>query len=336
MISYSNRTPLRRDQIIEHEQRIYQLQKIPNRTLPEEVHLKTILKRKPATFQDQVFNMPQNIFILTHKDFPLIVGRKIISKLYLENKINAPNCSQITASMLLGLLVKKHQLNNRITVLYHPFTNGEKLTLFKKLAQDRATDINFPFRYIDHKSGQEKRCAPTGWQISPEKAQNLANGETHFRGYTANYFKNIIKDGHKLYDPACSTGQFLSSIKKQFPGCRTIGQDLSKAMTDYAKNYLDEIYTGDAIKSPLPDNYVDIMFLRFLNSEIVTTRKAHLLFKTLKNKVKKGGLMVLFGHTPVLLNKKYFLRQKNLHLLHSNGHNQKNDSIFQYYVLKKS
>ncbi|MEI8252593.1 MAG: hypothetical protein WCG25_02360 [bacterium] len=58
-------------------------------------------------------------------------------------------------------------------------------------------------------------------------------------------------------------------------------------MTNYAKNFVDEIYTGDAINSPIPNNFVDIMFLRFLNSEIVTTSKSYELFDILEKKVKK-------------------------------------------------
>lgn len=331
MISYSNRRPLTRDQIIEREQKIYQQQKIQAGTLPEAVQLENVRQRAALTFRDRPFN----IFVLSGKGYPPIVGRKIISSLYLEGKINAPNCSRITASMLLGILIKKNQTKDHITVQYHPFSNGEKLSCFNGLARDGTTDIEFPFRYIDQRTGKEKRCARCGWKISPEKAQNLANGEEHFRKYTKAYFKKIIKSGYLLYDPACSTGRFLSSVKQNFPGCRTVGQDLSKEMTAYARNYLDDIYTGDALKSPLPDSSVDIMFLRFLNSEIVTERKARLLFRALKKKVKAGGQMVLFGHTPVLLKKHYFLRQTDLTLLQTSGYDPKTSSIFQYYVLKK-
>ena len=65
-------------------------------------------------------------------------------------------------------------------------------------------------------------------------------------------------------------------------------------MTKYAKDFVDEIYTGDAINSPLPNDYVDIMFLRFLNSEIVTASNAYILFDTLEKKVKSNGYIVLF------------------------------------------
>jgi len=58
-------------------------------------------------------------------------------------------------------------------------------------------------------------------------------------------------------------------------------------MTEYAKKFVDEIYTGDSINSPIQDNSVNIMFLRFLNSEIVTKEYSYILFDKLVKKVKK-------------------------------------------------
>lgn len=336
MISYKNAVPLTRSEIVEYERKIYRKQQIRPDDIPEKPDIRAIQKRKIAVFKDKPFNMPQNIFILTTKHLPAVIGRKIISDLYLENKINAPNCSRITASMLLGFLVKAKRTEKDVSIQYRPFTNGEKLSFFREIGKDRLADLYFPFRYLDNTTGKEKQCSPAGWTISPGKAQNLANGEEHFRDYTKLYFKNIIKNGYVIYDPACSTGQFLASIKKTFPGCKTIGQDLSKEMTDYAQNQVDQIYTGDAINSPLPDQSVDVMFLRFLNSEIVTTRKAYRLFSALFKKVKTAGLIVLFGHTPVLLSKKYFSRYSGIKILHNNGYNKQHDSIFQYYVLEKN
>ena len=75
MISYSNRRPLTRDQIIEREQKIYQQQKIPAGTLPEAVQLENVRQRAALTFRDRPFN----IFVLSSKGYPPIVGRKIIS-----------------------------------------------------------------------------------------------------------------------------------------------------------------------------------------------------------------------------------------------------------------
>ena len=82
-----------------------------------------------------------------------------------------------------------------------------------------------------------------------------------------------------VYDPACSTGEFLSDYKNSFPKSHTIGHDLSQEMIDYAKDYVDESFCCNAFDSPLKDNSVDLMFLRFLNSEVVNTQMAYKIFK---------------------------------------------------------
>lgn len=336
MINYNNDKPIDFNKIIKYEKIIYKEQLIGKNEVSQKINLINILSRKISRLRDKTFNMPQNIFILENKDFPPIVGRKILSDLYIKNKINALNCSKITSSMILGFLKEKKVLNNDLSIKYYPFTNWEKINIFKKVAKDRLTNIFFPFYYINFDTKKEKECSPEGWKLSPEKVINLSNWEKHFREYTKTYFSNIIKDWYIIYDPACSTGTFLSSIKENFPLCRTIGQDLSKEMTEYAKDFVDEIYTGDAINSPLPNNYVDIMFLRFLNSEIVTSSNAYILFDTLAKKVKINGYIVLFWHTPVLLKQDYFCKHWNFKILHSSGHNINDNSIFQYYILKKN
>ena len=69
-----------------------------------------------------------------------------------------------------------------------------------------------------------------------------------------------------IYDPACSTGEFLEDFKKKFPESYTIGHDLSQEMVNYAKDFVDEACCCNAIDSPLKEKSVDLMFLRFLNS----------------------------------------------------------------------
>ena len=136
-----------------------------------------------------------------------------------------------------------------------------------------------------------------------------------------------------IYDPACSTGEFLSEFKKNHPTCHTIGHDLSQEMIDYAKDYVDEACCCNAINSPLKDKSVDLMFLRFLNSEVVNTKDAYKIFKVLLKKVKKHGLIVCFGHTPLLITKRWFIANK-LKPIICNGYNKKRNAIFQYYVFE--
>jgi hypothetical protein len=238
--------------------------------------------------------------------------------------------------MILWILIEKKIINDtKIIIKYYPFNNWEKLTIFNNILNNSLTNIYYPFNYIDFYTKKEKVCSPRWWSFTPERLENLSNWELHFREYTKNYFKDIIKDWFIIYDPACSTGTFLSYIKKYFPWCKTIWQDLSEEMTNYAKSYVDEIYTWDAINSPIPNNFVDIIFLRFLNSEIVTTSKAYELFDILEKKVKNGWYIILFWHTAVLLKLEYFLENWNFKILNSSWYNPTNNTIFQYYVIKK-
>ena len=183
----------------------------------------------------------------------------------------------------------------------------------------------------------EKKSPLSGWSLNKEKVIYLGYGEEHIRKYTKEYLlqNKLVENNCIIFDPACSTGQFLYELKKHFPNCKTIGQDLSKEMVDYARNYVDEIYHGNAIKTFITDKSVDILILRFLNSEVVTTITAYRLFNKLIATVKNNGLIICFGHTPVLIRQKYFLKRNDLKILHSNGYDKDTNSIFQFYILKK-
>ena len=57
--------------------------------------------------------------------------------------------------------------------------------------------------------------------------------------------------------------------------------------------------------------------------------------KVLIKKVKNGGLIICFGHTPVLLRKEWF-KKMSLNILECNGYDRKRNAIFQYYILEKN
>lgn len=77
--------------MIEYEKAIYQEQLIGENEVSEEIDVINTFNREISRFKDKTFNIPQNIFILKSLNFPPIVGRKIISDLYIKNKINALN-----------------------------------------------------------------------------------------------------------------------------------------------------------------------------------------------------------------------------------------------------
>lgn len=334
MRSFINEQPLSFDEQLSIEIEIYNELLIKKNIEPSFVSVSEIINREFLYFSDKFYNLPQIIFFIRNFKGQTIVGRKIRSILHIENKINAIHCSRISASMLLGFL--KNSTKNKIefSIEYYPFKPEEKLSVFNELKIDRKIDIYYPFKYYDFYTKKEESTPKEGWDLNPAKVIYLGYGEEHLREYTLSYFKNIINKYVIIYDPACSTGQFLYTIKQHFPFCKTIGQDLSEQMVNYAKDFIDEIYCGDSINSPLLKNSVDIMILRFLNSEVVTSKYAHKLFVNLLDKVKVGGLIIVFGHTPLLIKPNYFKKNK-LTILQNNGYDTLTDSIFQYYILRK-
>lgn len=336
MKSFTNNEPLTYGQLFKIENDIYNEEIIRENIEKKEFLIEEILERKTEIFEDRTFNLPQNIFLLKYYNGCIVVGRKIRSILSLQNKINALHCSMLTASMILGILKNNKQKGKAISIEYFPLTKEEKKCIFEKIKTDRMIDIYYPYKYLDFKTEEEEHSPKEGWSLNPEKVIYLGYGEEHIRDYTVRYLSEngFIKENMVIYDPACSTGQFLNTIKKAFPSCKTIGQDLSKEMVDYASEYVDEVYCGDAINSPLEDESIDIMFLRFLNSEVVTTEYAHKLFDTLVKKVKKNGLIIAFGHTPLLLKEEYFV-ETGLNIEQKNAYSEKYDCIFQYYVLRR-
>ena len=338
MKSYNNKRPLDYYEKLEKKEiEIYNELYFDDNDIKdiETIDKNNILSRKIVSFSDYDYNLPQNIFIIKHFRGKTIVGRKIRSVLRKNGKINAINCSMITAHMLLGFLSSRKKDKRKITIYYYPFTNEEKKYIFNILKDNRKYDIYYPYKYRDYDYNLEECSPEDGWTFNPEKKEYLGYGEVHLRDFTINFFKelNLNLKNKRIYDPACSTGEFLYTFKNSFPNCYTIGHDLSQQMVDYSKNYVDESCCCNAFDSPLKDNSVDIMFLRFLNSEVVTTPLAYAIFNVIKNKVRKGGLIVGFGHTPLLITKEYFIKQ-GLKPIICNGYDKRNNAIFQYYVFE--
>lgn len=336
MYSYKNKRPLDYyNELEKKEMEIYDDIYFDDKEIPNlnEINLINILNRKTIKYEDLDYNLPQNIFLLKFYKGKTIVGRKIRSVLRIENKINAINCSMITSPMLLGFLKSRSLKNRKIVIEYYPFIDAEKKFIFNEIKKNRKIDIYYPYKYRDFYTRKEEVSPEMGWSFSPEKKEYLGYGELHFRKFTEKFLKNLGRNYKVVYDPACSTGEFLSDYKKNFPISYTIGHDLSKEMIEYAKNYVDESFCCNALNSPLKNNSVDLMFLRFLNSEVVSTKEAYKIFKILFSKVKKNGLIICFGHTPVLIRKEMFQKYGLIPII-CNGYDNERDAIFQFYVFE--
>lgn len=337
MIKYDNNYEMDYSELTDCEQKIYENQLIKTeRTFLHsaiKINYNEVLLRKTDFIYDKIYNLPQTIFLIRYKNHN-IIGRKIRSILSITNKINAINCSRITASMILGILKSKNLLNKDITVEYYPFTEQERIQIFNEIKQDLKLEIVFPYQERYFYNNKVEKTGKNGWSLNPAKIKYLGYGEEHIRKYTKSIIKNIVFNGCRIYDPACSTGQFLYEIKKTYPNVITIGGDLSKQMIDYAKNYLDIWECCNAKDSHIQENSIDIMFLRFLNDQVVSKFQAKNILCNILKKVKNNGYIIAFGHTPVLLTKKRF-EHFGLEVENCIAYDKSENDMFQYYIMRK-
>lgn len=335
ILSLDNSTPMSLSEELAREKLIFQGLTIAKGTAAEAAITHKILARDASSFEDRFYNNPQIIFLIYRQNAPTIVGRKILSRLFLQKKTAGLFCSLISAPMLLGFLKSHRALGDSIQVDYYPFTDGEKLTVFNEIKKDRHSDIYFPYQYKAPGTGLERVWPPENWSFTPDKLESLNLGERHLRSASVAFLKRSLKGHEKVYDPACSTGFFLHEIKNAFPGITTIGHDSSPEMLEYARTRVDECACCDAAHSPLSDESIDVLFLRFLNQNVVTKTDACSLLSPLLRKVRKNGWVFCFGHTPVLVPKE-LLESEGLELIELNGYDDQTDCIFQFYAMRRN
>ncbi len=311
----------------------YQTNQIPPATIPAPMDA-SCLKKRPIQFVFEAFNeRPQDIFFFTLGNSKY-VGRKFVSKLSLDGKITGTKCSQLTAAMILGLAKSERITDAGILLSFIPLHPDEKLFVFDSLVIQAKTEIHFPYPFLNQ-AKVEDVSPEEFWDPTPSQVSSLNAGEIHIREYTQAFLSKQDLTGKIIYDPACSTGEFLGHIKKCFPKVRTIGQDLNKKMAHHARlqGVIDEVYDGDSKISPVKNESVDFIFIRFLNLEVVSTKMAHEIFSSIANRCKNGGRIIVFGHTPVLLDAQWFqflgLKVEQCTAVHG-------QSVFQYYVLHKT
>ncbi len=333
--SFYNKIPYTKEQKYNIEKEIFDDMKINEKVKEKEINMSHVINRKELIFNEKNYNKPQNIFFIKISNEVTLFGRKLLSELRQQNLIPSINCSLISENMIIGLL-KSYKVNDLdIIIKYYPLLDEEKKYIFNQIKKDRLLDIYHPFKYYDYNTKKESDSPKDGWKILKNTTKDLFNGEAHLRKYTLQFLNNInITDKMVFFDPACSTGDFLYSIKNKYPNIITIGQDLGKEMVDCAKKKLDIVYLGDSINTKVKDDSVDFLFLRFLNFRVVTTEKSVKLYKYLIKKVKIGGYIICFGHTPILLSYKD-LSNEGYKILQCNGYSKDYNSIFQYYIIRR-
>jgi len=320
---------------ISYRQKVFR--KVRNLQFIKKINYDNIWYRK-TQFMDVSFSENPQSFFFFRIDQKVIVGKKYISDLVLYKGLPGLFCSIIKSNMLLGLFDRDRITEDNIRIYYKPFTDAEKVKVFEFLKSNRNVDIWYPYTQLLGEFKSEKSVPEKGWVIDEERAKFLGITEDEIRSYTIEFLRSFAISsglkGKKIYDPACSTGEFLSTIKSFYPEVYTIGQDLSQAMIRMAKPKLDEVHLGNSIRPAVQRNSIDFIFFRFLNGEVVTTIDARKLFIKISNTLKKKGYMVIFGHTPVLIDLPW-LEALGFKVLQSNAPTRDHQGVFQYYVIQK-
>jgi isonocardicin synthase len=283
-------------------------------------------------FTEPWTGMPERYFLL-QLEGTWYAGCKTLSDYVVEEGGSGLLCSRVHWSHLAGTLTGTRSSDTDVRIGFSPLAEEERRRVFDAIGP--STEILHPFPL--HEAPGREPCGPAeGWFLTEERADLLAMGERHLRAYTRELLGPRFGPGCggvTAYDPACSTGRFLADFAAVNPAeIRTVGQDLSAQMTGYAAAHLDEVHHGDAVRPCLGEGEADVVFSRFLNSEVVTTAQARAILPALVRTVRKGGLMVLFGHTPLLVDA-HDLTAQGLRVLRTTG--RREGWVFQYYVCQK-
>jgi isonocardicin synthase len=241
----------------------------------------------------------------------------------------------IDASMIHGLLEQVQVSSAGVTIYLRPANEQESVEAFHQLVSSPENDIQYPFTRIDIDGRLDEPVTTSDyWVPTPERVRELDDAEAPLRAHTVEVLRRYGIGGGRVFDPACSTGAFLVNVREHFPAAWTIGQDQSDAMLKYAGPHLDEVHHGDSVLPRVPPASIDVLALRFLNVDVVPTQRALQLFDACARTVAPGGLVLVMGHTPVLVPSAYF-EESGFQVLGRHGVTPGGRAAFQFYVLRK-
>lgn len=279
--------------------------------------------------REELTGHPERLFLF-RLDGLWYLGWKTISDYVVEQDMPGLFCSRVYWHNVLGLVESVRTSASEARVTFRPLDEAARRAAFAALTPD--SELIHPF-VKQRERGREKTGPTDGWLVTGERAAFLGMGEKHIRRYTRERFAaqySTLTEDVVAYDPACSTGQFLSDFATlNAARIRTVGQDLSKQMVEYAESRLERVYHGDAMQPAVSPGSVDILFSRFLNSEVVTTEQARAILPSLVATLRPGATLVLLGHSPLLLDV-HDLVNAGLRVRQSLA--RQDDYVFQYYV----
>ncbi len=324
--------------ILKREMAFYKKMRIPNGVIEKECRNEDVMMRPISIFDVDESEGADGLFCIDLDDVRL-VGYKIMMD-YFDNRGKGRPAvdSRIKADMLLGIFDSIECKEGMVKVAYHAFEHSEKKYIFNKI---KKTDLEITYPLVFILNTVEMPKWEDTWSViaenekrtEEERVEFLSNTEPHLRKATEEFLRTNDKDKFVIYDPACSTGEFLEYIKTKFPHAYTIGHDMDEEMVSIAKSRVDECECCNAFDSPIGAESIDILVLRFLNYSVVNRQEAEELFVQLSKTVKKDGYIICFGHTPVLLDNPFY-EKNGYRVIKKSGFEEVTDSIFQYYILK--
>lgn len=279
--------------------------------------------------REELTGRPERLFVF-RLGTRWYAGYKTISDYVLDRDMPGLFCSRVYWHNVVGELESFRTSAADARVAFRPLDEAERRAAFDAITP--LTELVHPFTK-QREQGREKTSPPDGWLVSDERDAYLSIGEEHVRRYTRELFGprfGALTEDVLAYDPACSTGRFLSDFATLDPErIRTVGQDLSREMAAYARKRLERVHHGDAMHPAVEPGTADIVFSRFLNSEVVSTEQAREILPRLVATLRPGGSMVLLGHSPVLLDAAD-LAGAGLTVRQTTA--RQDDCVFQYYV----
>ncbi|MFJ4195940.1 class I SAM-dependent methyltransferase [Pseudomonas sp. NPDC089534] len=244
--------------------------------------------------------------------------------------------SALHPSMLLGPHIQSQWSNDGVSIYFRATSAAQKAMAFESALTSPDAQLHFPFALVDD-AGREAVCPQEYWHVSESLAVRLNADEQHFREHCVALLKTLSKPGTVIYDPACSTGEFIAHLADRLPDCRCLGSDRSVSMIEYAQNHHGLSRVGfrvmEAEISTESGIRCDVLILRFLNAEVMTRSEAHTIFGRLMPCVNPGGTILIFGHTPVLLAVTWLIQTFGLTLVSSVAARSGRQELFQFYRL---
>jgi isonocardicin synthase len=245
--------------------------------------------------------------------------------------------SCLAPSMLLGRLLSARWMDQGLRCQFSNLSEQASRVLFRQAQGAAQSDIHFPFPLVDDR-GQEQISPAAFWDDTERLAGVLDSQETHFRQRCIEYLRLHVAKDAVIYDPACSTGTFIGALAHALPDAVCIGTDLSARMIEHARHHNPQPNLGfqvaDAQSPVMAAASCDVLVLRFLNAEVMPRQQAVALFHRLIRLIKPGGVIILFGHTPVLFAVPAEAARAGLRVLRSLGCIPGSDELFQFYLLE--